>query len=106
MRFFELKNGSKTEVSQLSYVQSRQAVAVADDLGRLIPQPGVDYDVDITFNGSNVSLSIIPITDKGQWWQTYVKSMIVKYPPTVENPNMSLLEEPPIEEKKDEKNMS
>lgn len=99
-------NGRKP-VSQMSYAQAKQAAAIMDCIGRLIPQEGVDYDVEVAFKGEynpSVSMGIVPHTDKGEWWRRYVSEMIRKYPPTVENPEQAI-EEPEAEteaaEKKD-----
>lgn len=81
------------ELTNLSYYQGRQAYAITSCIGRLIPQEGIDYDVEIIFKGSNdpsVSLNIDAHTDKGEWWKKYVMSMINKYPPTVDDPPQSL----------------
>jgi hypothetical protein len=59
----------------------------------MIPQEGVDYDIEITFKGMSnpdVSISIAPHTDKGRWWRDYVLDMIKKYPPTVDNPEEAI----------------
>lgn len=84
-------------VSQLSFVQSKQAAAIMDGIARLIPQEGVDYDVCISFKGANdpsVSMDIIAHTDKGAWWKRYVAQMIRKYPPVVEYKGDRLPENP------------
>jgi len=81
----------------LSFVQSKQAVAIMDGIARLIPQEGVDYDVQITFRGANdpsVSMDIVAHTDKGEWWKRYVAQMIRKYPPVVEYKGERLPESP------------
>ena len=67
-----------------------------DCIGRMIPQEGADYDVEVTFKGAynpSVSMSVVPHTNKGEWWRRYVSEMIKKYPPQVENPEMSIPEE-------------
>ena len=98
MHIFEDKgdgNGRKT-VSNMSFPQTKQAAAIMDCIGRLIPQEGVDYDVEVIFKGSynpQVSMNIVALTDKGEFWKKYVMSMISKYPPMVENPEQSLPEE-------------
>ena len=95
-----------SEAADLSFQQSKQAAAIMDCVGRLIPQEGVDYDVDVILQGQyspSVSMNIVPHTDKGVWWRRYVSEMIKKYPPSVENPKMA------IEEQKgdqDEENVS
>lgn len=97
MRMITYENGEPRQISEMSYVQGRQAMAIMDCIGRLIPQEGVDYDVSIIFKGDNdsdVSMSIQPHTDKGEWWKKYVMEMIPKYRPTVENPEQSLPEDP------------
>ena len=89
-------DGGTTPVKEMSYMQSRQAGAIADCIGRLIPQEGVDYDMVVIFNGEaddNVQMRITPLTDKGEWWRGYVAEMIKKYPPNVENPDMSIPED-------------
>ena len=73
-------------ITQLSFAQNEQARAIMAAVARLIPQEGVDYNVHIGFKGTNspaVSVSIVPITDKGEWWKDYVTKMIRKYPPVV-----------------------
>lgn len=73
--------------TQLSFVQSKQASAIMDCIGRLIPQEGVDYEVTVIFSGvnnPNVSLNITALTDKGEMWKDYVQTMIKKYPPVVD----------------------
>ena len=89
-------------IQQLSFPQTKQAAAIMDCIGRLIPQEGIDYDIEVVFKGSNdpnVSMNIISKTDKGEWWKNYVTKMISKYPPKVENPEPSI----PIDVKEDEK---
>ena len=96
MRMLIDDGGARRPVAELSYMQSRQAAAIMDCVGRLIPQEGVDYDVDIIFRGEaneNLSMNITPHTDKGEWWRRYVSEMMKKYPPRVENPEMSIPEE-------------
>ena len=75
--------------------QIRQAVAIMDCIGRLIPQEGVDYDVDIVFKGANdpsVSMRVLALTDKGVWWRKYVMEMIKEYPPVVGDPPQAIQE--------------
>lgn len=106
MKMFMDCNGSMSPVSQMSYIQSRQAIAVMDCIGRLIPQEGVDYDIVLTFKGkndSNISIGIEARTDKGTWWMDYVTKMIKKYPPKIENPEMSIEEDDIEIDKGDEK---
>lgn len=96
MKCFLLKDGGIIPVENLSYVQTRQAAAFVDCLGRLIPQEGVDYEVDLTFRGDaveKVSYEIKPMTDKGAWWKNYVEKLIHKYPPKIENPEPSIIED-------------
>lgn len=96
--------GSRTPISNLSFPQMKQSAAIMDCLGRLIPQEGVDYDIEIVFKGKyspNVSINIVPMTDKGEWWKGYVSRMISRYPPTVENPEPSI----PIETEEKEENV-
>lgn len=93
MRLFVDDGSGKRPVENLSFQQTKQAAAIMDCVGRLIPQEGVDYDVDVIFKGAydqNVSMSITPRTDKGAWWRSYVLKMIDKYPPTVDNPPQSI----------------
>ena len=93
-------------LSQLTFPQTKQAAAIVDCIGRLIPQEGVDYDIEVTFKGDydpSVSMGIVPLTDKGEWWRRYVAEMIVKYPPSVENPDMSIPEEQEPEPSVDKK---
>jgi len=87
----------QTKVEHLSFVQSKQASAIMDAIARLIPQEGVDYDVNIVFKGMSdpaVSMNIVPHTDKGEWWKQYVAQMIRKYPPVVEYKGDRLPENP------------
>lgn len=94
--FVDDGNGRKS-VSSMSFAQTKQAIAIMDGIGRLIPQEGVDYDVEVIFKGAyspQVSMNIVPLTDKGIWWKKYVMEMISKYPPTVDNPEQSLPEDP------------
>ena len=98
MRIFEDNGDGKGRkaVSNMSFPQTKQAAAIMDCIGRLIPQEGVDYDVEVIFKGSynpQVSMNIVALTDKGEFWKKYVMSMISKYPPMVENPEQSLPEE-------------
>lgn len=96
MKILEDANGRRRQVSQMSFAQTKQAAAIMDCIGRLIPQEGVDYDVEVIFKGSynpQVSMNIVALTDKGEFWKKYVMAMISKYPPMVENPEQSLLEE-------------
>lgn len=87
MKWFKAENGQvvPTELDKLTLSQLHQTAAIADCLGRLIPQEGVDYDVNVILRGKNetrVSMQIVALTDKGQWWKEYVGRMIHKYPPT------------------------
>lgn len=114
MRLFVDDGGGKSPLEKMSFPQAKQAAAIMDCIGRLIPQEGVDYDVDIIFKGAynqNVSMSIAARTDKGEWWRQYVLKMIGKYPPTVNNPEPSLPDDPnenelEEKEKEDEEVMS
>ena len=95
MRLFVLDGDSRKPVGQMTFQQTKQAAALMDCIGRLIPQEGVDYDVEITFKGDydpNLKINIIPHTDKGEWWKEFVKDMIKKYPPVVGNPENALPE--------------
>lgn len=96
MRMVINDSSGRRDLESLSYAQTRQAAAVMDCIGRLIPQEGVDYDVEIIFKGVNdpsVSMNVIPLTDKGEWWRKYVVEMINKYPPQINNPEEALLPE-------------
>lgn len=96
MRMFLSDGGIVTPVSKMTIPQAKQAAAIMDCFGRLIPQEGVDYDVEITFKGSyspSVSMGVVAHTDKGEWWKKYVMEMIKKYPPTVQNPEPSIPED-------------
>lgn len=90
------ESGVRKELEELSFQQGKQAAAIMDCIGRLIPQEGVDYDVEIVFKGKynpSVSMSIEAHTDKGEWWKGYVMKMISKYPPTVENPPQAIVDD-------------
>ena len=98
MNIFEDNGDGKgrKHVSNMSFPQTKQAAAIMDCIGRLIPQEGIDYDVEIIFKGSynpSVSMNIVALTDKGEFWKKYVMGMISKYPPMVDNPDQSLPEE-------------
>lgn len=98
MHIFEDNGDGKgiKPVSNMSFPQTKQAAAIMDCIGRLIPQEGVDYDVEVIFKGSynpSVSMNIVALTDKGEFWKKYVMEMIRKYPPMVENPDQALPEE-------------
>ena len=96
MRIFVQEDGVKRPVTRMTLPQSKQAAAIMDCIGRLIPQDGIDYDVEITFKGAyspSVSMGIVAHTDKGEWWKKYVLEMIKKYPPMVQNPEPSIPEE-------------
>lgn len=85
--------GGKVQLTELSFGQSKQAAAIVDAIGRLIPIEGVDYEVDVIFSttdANNVSLNIVSKTDKGEWWKRYVMGFISKYPPTIEAPGEPL----------------
>lgn len=97
MTLFKDDGNGKVPIRELSFVQSRQAAAIMDCIGRLIPHEGVDYDVEIIFkdkNSPSVSLNIVSHTDKGEFWRRYVMQMISKYPPTAENPEEAIKEFP------------
>lgn len=82
-------------VPKMSYAQVKQAAAIMDCIGRMIPQEGVDYDIEIIFKGAydpSVSMNIVPHTDKGEWWRKYVMEMIKVYPPSINNPEMAIPE--------------
>lgn len=96
MRIFEDGGNGRKAVAKMSFPQTKQAAAIMDCIGRLIPQEGVDYDVEVVFKGSynpSVSMNIVALTDKGEFWKKYVMEMIRKYPPTVENPDQALSDE-------------
>ena len=83
----------RKEIKSLSWAQNKQACAIMDCFGRMIPQEGVDYDVEVVFKGvdnPSVSMYVIPHTDKGEWWKRYAEVMVKKYPPTVENPEEAI----------------
>lgn len=96
MKWFKVNGGTleSTEMGKLSVSQLHQTAAIADCIGRLIPQEGVDYDIHIILREptaeekqqhktpTKVSMQIIPLTDKGTWWKQYVGQMMRKYPPT------------------------
>jgi len=85
----------KRPLHNMTTPQIKQAVAIMDCIGRLIPQEGVDYDVEIVFKGANdpsVSMGVQALTDKGEWWKKYVLEFIKKYPPTIENPPEAIQE--------------
>lgn len=109
MRMLVDDGKGRRPLQQMSFPQTKQAAAIMDCIGRLIPQEGVDYDVEVIFNGSNdpnVSMNIAAHTDKGRWWKDYVMKMISKYPPTVENPEPSIPIEKDEEGPKDEEVVS
>lgn len=98
MHIFEDNGDGKgrKSVSNMSFPQTKQCAAIMDCIGRLIPQEGVDYDVEVIFKGSynpSVSMNIVALTDKGEFWKEYVMKMIKKYPPTVENPDQAFPDE-------------
>lgn len=102
--FLITDDGERVSLPQMSWAQTKQAAAIMDCFGRLIPQEGVDYDVEISFKGENspdVSMNVTAHTDKGEWWKKYLSEFIKKYPPTVENPEEAI--EEPKEEKNEEK---
>jgi hypothetical protein len=106
--FSKNKDGARYEVSNLSFMRTKQAISVMDAIGRLIPQEGVDYGVEITFDDTNpsaVSLGIKAYTDKGELWKDYVEKMIGKYPPTITPPGEALPDDQPKEDV-DEENLS
>ena len=97
MKFFLENEKGRTLIEDLSYAQSKQAVAIMDAVARLIPQEGIDYDVNITFKGEynpSVSMKIEAHTDKGEFWKQYVAQMIGKYPPKVDYAGDALPENP------------
>lgn len=82
-----------------------KSVAVRDCVGRLIPKEGVDYDIEVMFNGDNdksVSMGIVALTDKGMLWRDYAMPMLSKNPPTIENPPEAIQEEPDENKGRDE----
>lgn len=97
MKLFVTEGVTRKEITELSFPQSKQAAAIMDCIGRLIPQEGIDYDVEVIFKGQydpSVSMNVVPHTDKGEWWKRYVMEMIRKYPPTVENPPQAIENDP------------
>lgn len=99
--------GERRPVGKMSMPQLKQAAAIMDCIGRLIPQEGVDYDVEIVFKGDynpSVSMAIKPLTDKGERWKSYVMEMIKKYPPKVGNPDQAIDEAYAEQEVDDEVN--
>ena len=87
MKAVLLNNGAKVPLQNLSFAQTKQAAAVMDCIGRLIPHEGVDYEVEIIFKSAydpSVSLNITALTDKGTLWKDYLMKMIAKYPPVVD----------------------
>lgn len=97
MRIFVQDGGVKRPVTQMTLPQGKQAAAIMDYFGRLIPQEGVDYDVDIIFKGAyspSVSMGIVAHTKKGEWWKNYALEMLKTSQPTVQNPEPSLPDEP------------
>lgn len=100
MRLSVYENGAKRPVNTLSLPQSKQAAAITDCIARMIPQEGVDYELEVIFQGrydQNVSISIVPHTDKGEWWMRYASEMLKKYPPKVSNPEQAV-QDVPIEQ--------
>lgn len=94
--FSKNKDGARYEISDLSFMRTKQVISVMDAIGRLIPQEGVDYSVEITFDDTNpsaVSLLIKAHTDKGELWKSYVEEMIGKYPPTINPPGEAIPDE-------------
>ena len=97
MRLLINDGSGAQEIEELSFQQGKQASAIMDSIGRMIPQEGVDYDVEIIFKSKydpSVSMNIVSHTDKGEWWKRYVMEMIRKYPPTVENPPQAIENDP------------
>lgn len=87
MKAVLLNNGVKKPLQDLSFAQTKQAAAIMDCIGRLIPHEGVDYEVEIVFKSAydpSVSLNITALTDKGTLWKEYLTKMIAKYPPVVD----------------------
>lgn len=78
MRFFAKKGDERFELdpSSLSRAETWQAAAVSDCIARMIPHEGVDYELNV----SNSSICVIPLTDKGESWRNYVKSMMKSHP--------------------------
>lgn len=96
MRMYVESGSGRRAVDKMTYMQERQAIAVMDALGRLVPQEGADFVVDIVFKGDNspsVSIGITPLTDKGEFWKRYVSEMIKRYPPSPSNPPQSIVED-------------
>jgi len=103
MRFLERASGKKIPVGKLSFKQQQRVVILADALARLIPQEGVDYDVDVILDGDSrrVSMEIIPLTDKGALWRDYVKKMIRVYPPSADYKGFAIGDEGEVGNEKD-----
>lgn len=100
MRLFVEENGSRRPIEAMALPQAKQAAAITDCIGRMIPQEGIDYDLEVIFKGRynrDVSMNIVPHTDKGAWWMRYVAEMIKKYPPKVSNPEQAV-QDVPIEQ--------
>ena len=72
-------SGGKTPNPSLSFAQSKQAVAIMDCVARMVPHEGVDYD--ITLNGS--TFDIQPLTDKGQFFRSFIGACVSKTPPDI-----------------------
>ena len=69
-------DGTRVQLSNMSFQQTRQAAAIMDCIGRMIPQEGVDYDVEIIYKDGeynpSLSMNIVAHTDKGEWWKRYI----------------------------------
>ena len=103
MRVFIDDGEIRKPLDQMTYPQTRQASAIMECIGRMIPQEGIDYDVDIFFKvdyDPDLSMNIVPHTDKGEWWKRYVMEMLSKYPPEVDAPPF-YVPLPYVEEKKE-----
>ena len=93
MRFLMKDENGVHPTEAYSMSMNRQAIAIADCDGRLIPQEGVDYDIKIAFakdNPGDVSIDIIPLTDKGEFWRDYAMKTLRADPSLVNPPKLSL----------------
>ena len=81
MKFMMMEGEGAREVSvdELSGVNIRQAAAIADAIGRLIPHEGVDYCIDI----SRGELSLMPENEKGVEWCRFLRDSMSRNPPYV-----------------------
>lgn len=80
MRLFVDDGAGRQPVSRMSFMQTKQAAAVMDGIGRLIPHQGVDYDVTI----DNDEFGMTPLTDKGAAFKEFVGASFVRNPPDID----------------------